>query len=78
MSMLFSNLSNQKGGKSVIYQNVINYCSKNNISICDFEKKCGIGNGTVGRWKDNSSKPTVATLEKIADATKIPIDKWLK
>lgn len=61
----------------MFYQKVVEYCSQNKISIYDFEKKCGIGNGTVGRWKDDNSKPAITTLEKIADATKIPIEKWL-
>ena len=67
-----------KGGIFLIYQNVSRYCSDNGISIADFEKKCGIGNGTIGRWKDDNSKPTVATLEKIRDVTGIPIEKWIK
>ena len=42
------------------------------------KKKCGIGNGTVSKWKDDVSKPSVTTLEKIAKETKIPITEWLK
>ena len=62
----------------MIYEKIVVYCNENNISICDFEKKCGIGNGVVGRWKDDKSSPTVTTLTKIAKATKIPISEWLK
>lgn len=39
---------------------------------------CGIGNGVVGAWKDDESKPTLKTLEKIAKATKTSITTWLK
>ncbi len=42
----------------------------------EFEKKCGIGNGTVGRWKNDNSKPTVQTLLKIVKATGVPIERW--
>lgn len=43
-----------------------------------FEKKCNIGNGTVGKWKDDNSLPALTTIQKIADATGIPIEKWIK
>jgi transcriptional regulator with XRE-family HTH domain len=62
----------------VIYQKVIEYCQKNNLSVNAFEKMCGIGNGTVGRWKDNSSTPTLSTVKKIADSTKTSIKKWIE
>lgn len=61
----------------MIYQNVVAYCKKNNISISTFEKKCDIGNGTVGRWRNDSSKPSLATLEKIQNATGISISEWV-
>lgn len=56
----------------MIYKKIIKYCKANNLSVSAFEKKCGIGNGTVGRWKDGS-KPSLDTLEKIEKATGIPI-----
>ena len=62
----------------MIYQNVLSYCEKNKISVCAFEKMCGIGNGTVGRWKDNDSSPALKTVQKIAVATKIPAKKWIE
>lgn len=62
----------------MIFEKVQNYCSHNNISISAFEKKCGIGNGTVGRWADGASKPSLTTLEKIEKATKIPALEWMK
>jgi transcriptional regulator with XRE-family HTH domain len=69
----------RKGGRlSLIYNNVISYCRENGISVSGFEKKCGIANGIVSRWKDNESKPNFETLEKISKATKIEISKWIK
>lgn len=62
----------------MIFQNVERYCKKNGISISTFEKKCGLGNGTVGRWKNNESYPTVSSIEKIALATGISADNWIK
>ena len=62
----------------MFYQKIVDYCNKNNLSIMAFEKKCGICNGTVGRWKDDNSLPALTTIQKIADATSIPIEKWIK
>lgn len=62
----------------MIFKKVMDYCKKEGLSISSFEKMCGIGNGTVSKWKDDASKPSVATLEKIAKETKIPITEWLK
>lgn len=61
----------------MIYQKVIEYCEKHNLSIHNFEKMCKIGNGTIARW-ENGSKPSLDTLEKIANVTKIPIKKWIE
>lgn len=62
----------------MIYDKVIEYCEKNKLSIAAFEKKCGIGNGTIGRWGNNSSLPTMSTLQKMEITTKIPIRKWVE
>lgn len=62
----------------MVYENVVKYCSSNCISIYEFEKTCHIGNGTVGKWKDSNSNPSISTIEKIVSATGIPISKWLE
>ena len=66
-----------KGGESLIYKKIISYCEKNNISISAFEKKCGIGNGTIGKWKGGGN-PSLETLQKIVSETGIPIEEWAK
>lgn len=60
----------------MFYERVTEYCKDKGISIMEFEKKCGIGNGTVGRWKNDNSKPTVQTLIKIVKTTGVPIERW--
>lgn len=40
------------------------------MSICSFEKKCGIGNGTVGRWEDGKINLSLQTLAKIEELAK--------
>lgn len=59
-----------------MYLKVVEYCTKNGLSISAFEKKCGLANGTVANWKDGSF-PSIPSLQKIEKATKIPIKKWL-
>lgn len=62
----------------MIFQKVKAYCEENQLSISSFEKKCNIGNGTVSRWENDDSKPSLTTLKKIETFTGIPIYEWLK
>ena len=78
MSRLFSIfLINREGEIPLIYNNIIKYCNENSLSVSAFEKKCGLANGTVGKWKDGGN-PSLETLHKIVLATGIPIDEWMK
>ena len=61
----------------MIYNKIINYCNENGLSVSAFEKKCGLSNGTVGKWKDGGN-PSLETLQKIVSATGIPIEEWTK
>ena len=61
----------------MIYKKIMNYCNQNSLSVSAFEKKCGIANGTVGKWKDGGN-PSLETLQKIVSATCIPIEEWMK
>ena len=55
----------------------MNYCNQNRLSVSAFEKKCGIANGTVGKWKDGGN-PSLETLQKIVSTTGISIEEWMK
>ena len=61
----------------MIYNKIIYYCNENSLSVSAFEKKCGLANGTVGKWKDGGN-PSLETLQKIVSSTGIPIDRWMK
>jgi predicted transcriptional regulator len=61
----------------LFYKKVMDYCTENNLSVMAFEKKCGLKNGTVSKWKDGGN-PRIETLNKIVTATAIPIEKWLE
>ena len=36
----------------MVYDNVVQYCKENKLSISGFEKLCGLANGTVRLWKN--------------------------
>lgn len=61
----------------MIYKKIMDYCNQNSLSVSAFEKKCGLANGTVGKWKDGGN-PSLETLQKIVSATCIPIEEWTK
>lgn len=78
MSRLFSIfLINREEEIQLIYNKIIKYCNENSLSVSAFEKKCGLTNGTIGKWK-NGGNPSLETLHKIVLATGIPIDEWMK
>ena len=61
----------------MIYNKIMYYCNQNSLSVSAFEKKCGIANGTVGKWKDGGN-PSLETLQKIVSTTGISIEEWMK
>ena len=62
----------------MIYENVARFCKSEHISISAFEKMCGLGNGTVSKWKDNRNAPSVKILTRIEENTDIPIEAWIR
>ena len=61
----------------MIYDRIVEDCNEEHIPISEFEKRCQIGNGTVGKWKDNKTEPSFKTLAKIPKWTGISIGYWL-
>ena len=70
-------LINREEEIPLIYKKIMNYCNQNSLSVSAFEKKCGIANGTVGKWKDGGN-PSLETLQKIVSTTGISIEEWMK
>lgn len=78
---MFSTLTHNtygKEGKSLLYENVKEVCDKKHISISGLEKKAGIGNGTIGKWKDTKSNPKLETLVKIAEVLGVSVGRLIK
>lgn len=57
-----------------IYENIKQECNRQNVSISKLEKLSGLGNGTIGGWKE--SAPKVDSLMKVATTLGVPI-AWL-
>ena len=57
----------------MFYEKIVAYCESNDMSISEFEKRCGIGNGVVGRWRNNKSSPSIRTLKKIESTLGVSI-----
>ena len=56
----------------MIYDNVKRLCRENGTSIFQVEKACGIGNGVIGKWKQETQNPSVETLKKHATLRSSP------
>lgn len=61
----------------MVYEKVVRFCLKKKITICRFEKVCGLSNGSVSKWKEGKSSPTIATIEKMVRATGVPAIYWI-
>lgn len=60
----------------MIYDNVCRLAEKRGLTIQQLEKKAGVGNGVVCKWKTYT--PRVITLQKIADALGVSVSTLLK
>lgn len=60
----------------MLYERVVEYITRNEISIREFERMCGLSNGTVHGWKMGNI-PSTASVRKIVDATHISADRWI-
>lgn len=55
----------------MIFDKVEQYCRENHLPIYLFEKRCGLGNGTVSGWKE--SNPSFNSIIKVAKEMGISI-----
>lgn len=61
----------------MITDKIYEYCNNAGLTISKFEKLCGIGNGSVGKWRLHGSNPSMNSLSKIEKTTGIPMYMWL-
>jgi len=60
----------------MLYDEIKKLCTEQGISIAALEKECGIGNGIIGRWRQNN--PSVKHLCAVAAALNVPIEELCK
>lgn len=60
----------------MLLENVSALCKERNITFAELERKTGLGNGTVRRWKDMN--PRVDLLKKVADYFGVTLDELMK
>ena len=54
-----------------MYETIKAICTKKNISIPELERRAGLGNGTISKWK--TSSPKLDNLEKVAEELGIKV-----
>lgn len=57
-------------------EKISSLCDAHKISIAQLERECGIGNGTIARWK--TSKPNLRTLEKVSNYFHLSVQYFLE
>ena len=62
----------------IIVENIERFCASQGISTKEFERRCNLANSSIGKWRRGIASPSVKTLEKISEATKVPLENWLK
>lgn len=55
-----------------LVQRIKELCKEQGITVAELERKCGIGNGIIARWK--TSKPSYDRLAKVASALGVSVD----
>lgn len=55
----------------MLYQKIKALCDEHGISIRECENRAGLGNGTIGGWKEKS--PRLDKLLAVAKALGVPI-----
>lgn len=60
----------------MIFANITRICKKNGYSISHVEKKAGLGNGAIGKWRTVS--PNVESLKAVAKVLECTVDDLLR
>ena len=61
-----------------MYWKVKALCESKGISIAELEKTLEIGNGTIGKWKNNTIIPSLTTIQKISKYFDVPITHFIE
>lgn len=59
----------------MVYDKVKKLADERNISIYALEKKAGLQNGAIGKWRESS--PTLKSLQAVAEALEVTMNELL-
>lgn len=62
----------------MIYENIKELCDKKKISIRNLERKTGLGNGTIGKWRKPDSNPSVYKVLNVANELGVSVERLVK
>lgn len=60
----------------MLYENVLRLATDRGMSISELEKKAGLSNASISKWKKSS--PTADNLKAVAKVLKVKVDKLLE
>lgn len=60
----------------MLLEKILYFCKEKNIPLYIFEKDCGLGNGTIARWK--TSNPRIDSLQKVAKQMNVSVEDLLE
>lgn len=63
-----------KEGDILLVDNINKLCGEKKISICALERELEIGNGSIGKWRDQKRSPRLENVKRIADYFGVTVD----
>lgn len=60
----------------MVYENIESLCQRKGLTICALEKKAGLSNGTVGKWR--TASPRLKNLERVAKVLGVSVNRLLR
>lgn len=60
----------------MLLQNINSLCARKKITIATLERKAGLSNGAIGKWK--KSEPKLYSVVRVAKALKVSVDFLLR
>ena len=61
----------------IFADNIKKYCEAFDLTVSGFEKQCGLSNGSVAKYSRVAKNPSIRTLQRVSQATKIDMMKWI-
>lgn len=60
-----------------MYDKVKNIADAKKISIAELERKAGLSNGTIGKWRDSKNGIRFESVKAVAEALGVSIEELM-